>query len=483
MRLAFPNFRALGKSEGASHLRRALPTFAAAALVSAAARHPVSGAVFSLAATGAWMIGRTSALTSLCMVTIATGSSSMSIVKHFGTSQRWVALGLLAAWPLVAGVSLRFPSRRVIISTGTLVAWCAMSAWWSVDPKITLERLGTFAIMLWVALVVFPSLFPTGRDRESMLLWLCVALVAGAIVALGLAVVAPSVGRPNGPVQGWLENTNTMGLWCAAFAPCLLVLPRRLGVPAGAIVGILILLTASRTAAMGLVLIGIAALVLSRRIRAVLTLAAVVLVGGVALAATGTPTFIQKFSSPTGLAKTLTGSRSEAWVATANLIELQPSIGFGFGSAETTFALADVKKTFIDFSGTNPNNAYLQFVLETGFVGLALLLVSLILLAREVDWRALGDLRNASFHAAAMFLFIAALIESLLTGAGNPFAVWAWASLALAATVSPRTGSTKALRSSSESSAGTSAKLRADARTRLRALTDVRRVKAVVSKW
>jgi hypothetical protein len=235
--------------EGERRGTAALAAVVLAGLALGVARgHPVAAIVLAGAIVVAWRVAGFAAVAAVCVGAIALASSSLRQVDAAAGDERWVALFTLAAWPLVSG---RRPgpgsSPRVVACGVALLGLAVVSVFWSADTHVTIGRTGAFAVLLWVALVVVPLHAREPTERMALARWLAILCTAGALAALLLGVVDPDSARVGGDaadvsaerglpraygaLQGWLENANTLGLWCVLLSPCLLALrPRRTAV-------------------------------------------------------------------------------------------------------------------------------------------------------------------------------------------------------------------------------------------------------------
>ncbi|RME47083.1 MAG: O-antigen ligase domain-containing protein [Deltaproteobacteria bacterium] len=122
--------------------------------------------------------------------------------------------------------------------------------------------------------------------------------------------------------------------------------------------------------------------------------------------------------------------RQEAWHAAWALIRKRPFLGYGFGTGDEIFAY--FKISFKHHQGAYVHNSYLQFWLETGIIGLMIMLGILLLFARE----GLRNLRRASEErtrmiAGLLFAFFAAScihasIESWMISPGSVHTAIFW---------------------------------------------------------
>ncbi|MEA2272786.1 MAG: hypothetical protein QOI98_1494 [Solirubrobacteraceae bacterium] len=423
-----------------------------AGLVAGIARgHPLGAVAFAVATPLAWRAGGFAAVAAVCVGTIALGSSSIGHVKAAGTDERWVALFTLAAWPLI---SRRRPGEGanplLVVAAAALVALAALSVFWSVDVHVTIGRTAAFAVLLWVALIVFPLHVRSAEERIALGRWLAGLCVAGAVAALILGLVDAGVARVGGEaaqasaeqglpraygaLQGWLENANTLGLWCVLLAPCLLALPRRNAVLASLPVLAAVLLSQSRSALFVAIVIGLAVLPISNLRKLALSAGVVAAIVAIALSPAKSVfnhTAFRKFEDAGSTVRILTGAREEAWTATFQLVPVVPVEGYGFGTGERVFEIAGGKDYFRYFVGSTPSDGYLLMLLELGAVGSLLLLITLAIALREA-WPARRQWTRRPFFFMAVGVLIAGLVESIFTSPGSPFTILLWAGLGVA---------------------------------------------------
>jgi hypothetical protein len=144
---------------------------------------------------------------------------------------------------------------------------------------------------------------------------------------------------------------------------------------------------------------------------------------------------------PESIIDRITGARWEAWQTTVALIASRPLPGYGFGTGDRVFARYPARTQFVFFEGNNPNDAYLQAILELGV--LALVFFSPFALALRLAVRAV--LRRADdvvpFAALMLASLAAAVVESTLESSGAPWAFFAW--LAAAALLADKGGASR----------------------------------------
>jgi hypothetical protein len=409
------------------------------------AGHPRFALVMAVALVIAWRLLGFPGVVAVCFATVAVGSSGYPQIKDAGLDERWVALGTVAAWPLVSQRRLQVPAGRLLLlALCGLIGLAALSALWSIDRRLTVERVGSFVLLLWVALVVVPSHARTASEATALARALAILVVVASALAIGIFVVDPSVGRQTGAthgIRGWFENSNELGIWAAALAPCLLAIrPRRLALAGGLVVLGAIAGSASRGGLGAILLLAIASLPFGWRTRVAIGAAIVLAATAVALSPArdvlrGTALVKHAGSSASPLTR-VTGGRNEAWDATFDQLANRPVGGFGFGTGDRVFRLTGADQSFVWFDGNSPNSGYLQILLELGAAGLALLCVVFAAGVRDA-WRRAGDPSRQPFLLMAGVMLLIAVTESAVTSAGGPFSLLLWTGLGVAVTTVP----------------------------------------------
>jgi O-antigen ligase len=436
-----------------SHLRL-LAVVAAGFLAGVAAGHPVAAAVLALALLGAAILGGFGPVLAVCVGTIALGSASPPWLKEIGVDERWVALFTLALWPWVSRRRPRVAIAPAVLAPAAgFMALAAMSAAWSVDPPLTLARGAAFAVLLWVGLVVLPLYTFEPGERDAVVRSLAALCVAGALAALVLGAVDPSTGRVGGvptpedqarglpptygALQGWLENSNTVGLWCALLSPFVLALrPRRLAWAVIApVVGAAVVLSQSRSALLVLLLVVLA--MVPRWSARRLAIAAGTFTVLLVLALTSAQTVLKdtafrKFADRGEAGQILTGARAESWRFALEIFPDRPAAGFGFGGVERAYEVTGAQRHFKHFVGSTPSNAYLVALVELGVLGLALLGATLVS-GLQAAWPRRRIPRKRPFVLMFAGALVAGLVESVFTSPGSPFSILLWGGLGAAA--------------------------------------------------
>jgi len=412
----------------------------------------------------------------------ACGSSVVDLFELVGRPLRWASLVALAAASVALAVGARPPTRRLrlaAIGAASLVCLAAVSAAWSVDPRVSSGRAGSLGVLLLAA----AALAAGAAGRPELIRRLLTAILAAAVVvaAAGLVVLALVHGSAvqaasdqyGARYRGMGQNPNTVAaLFCVALPlAAWQVWERRTRWARLAALAAFALLEGSIVASgsRGALLSGAVALVVfgslaarSARTRGTL-LAGVAALTVVSVGLAQIPNAEQSGrtapppqtrnaerilpldreigrgdpSAPApGIKRRLLGGsgRAVAWRGALDRAAERPLAGYGFGTEEQVFV-----DRYYYFAAGAPENSYLGVLLQLGVAGLACLVaLALGLLAAGVAAaRGLaGAPRRAAAAAAAALAggLALALTQSYLVSVGNVATASVWISgfLALA---------------------------------------------------
>lgn len=339
-----------------------------------ARRDRVAVLLLLAAATAPWAVARIKTQSQA-----AAGMSAIDVGRGLACAVA-LALGLIVAWPRLA----RRRPGQVEIGLAAFAVWCFASTAWSVDHRDTLLQAGLIALC-YVALVGVSRLHATRRELLTTLtaytVMLVVATAVGAVVARGGAYHPIPPGQdPTPRLFGQFPQLppNYLAIVCVvALAGCLVrLVPAWLSNPwlRGAVVALAageLLLTRSRIAAA----LGVCLLLwlLARRRGVRVALVVAVLLGaavaaGVAVAGPGGLTRHQSSSNLVSL----TG-RTDHWTTAFHTFERHPVVGDGYYSGH---------RFGVDYAHhlqdpvSNLDNTWLETAVDTGAIGLLLLLVA-----------------------------------------------------------------------------------------------------------
>ena len=399
------------------------------------------------------------------LVVLLGAISSVPEIKQACLTARWAGLGALLISAILSRriAILKSPGLVIPVFLGSLMA---VSAWWSIDPRLTIERGGTVAVLFAVVSVdLAPRLMLPGPRRSFTH---GVSAVVPLVVAASLAywIVDAAGARVSGELRGVLENANALGLILALAYPFLIarIAGERFEWVWLAVIAVgsatVLALSSARTGLVAL-LVAIAVLEIGRRRgRAlVLQVTLVILTFGLAaliaawpsgagekvpsLTSTTTATRVAPPPPPTkratvigtgrppgqSLVGSLTGGRDESWAAAAKIVAKRPVLGFGFGVGDELFARYPKIARFTYFEGANPGSAYLTLAMELGAVGAVLFLAPLIaaaILAIVALRRRPLTAEEAVFPAVLAAGLVAAVFETILSSAGAPWSLLVW---------------------------------------------------------
>lgn len=293
-----------------------------------------------------------------------------------------------------------------------VVALALASTAWSVAPDITVRRAialaGTVAVGLYLAAHLRPvEVFDALRR--------VVLVVAVASVVLWLARSPLALDEVHGTLRGVVYTKNTLGRFLAlgilaALAVALIDRGRRRRalVSAALLAAVLPLTDSAGGVVLAVVGAGTAAIVATaRHPRWRIAAPGFAALTAGALVALSPHLTLGEVTGALGRDATLTG-RTEIWDAALAAIQTRPALGFGYGAfwnLEVPTAEAERIRTALYWEVSHAHNGVLDVALDLGWVGAALALAVVVLLAV----RGLGDLRARRLDVAALRLTVAGL--------------------------------------------------------------------------
>ncbi|MCI4646223.1 MAG: O-antigen ligase family protein [Hyphomonadaceae bacterium] len=297
-----------------------------------------------------------------------------------------VACLALSRWQDMLALAVRVPFLML------LVALAAMSFLWSIDPGLSMRR------GLAVGMTTVFGLYLAVRFSWLDLLRLLGAIWLGlALLSFCAGLISPGFARDQeihiGAWRGFWFEKNTMGGHMSRvgflFAMLALVDARRrlTWLFATGLAGLLVLLSTSATALLGLMLglgiVGAGAIAQSGRLRAILLIWL-----GVAFVSAGAAFILlwpDVFFELIGKDPSLTG-RTDIWVALVDSISARPWLGYGYGA----FWNPDSEPAYwvriaVEWDAPTAHNGWLDIALSVGLVGMGLFVLSFgMTLARAI---------------------------------------------------------------------------------------------------
>ena len=303
--------------------------------------------------------------------------------------------------------------------------WALLSAVWSANPTRTIQDALSLTLLCVGSGVVVHKLGVAAVAR--MILSTVCAVV---IVSAALALFWPAVGLHSerdviqsvhaGRWRGIFSHKNGLGPWacyasafCIAFAPTL-----RISRPltwAAAICGSLCLIFAGSSSSMAVLPVALAAGYLPVAWRRLSRGAFLICAVGCAIIAASTFAWSEGIvASALGRDPTLTG-RTDIWRIAAKFAFSHPFSGAGYLTSGGPAFLDEVHKAYGQNLGSE--NLYIQSVLESGFVGLTLLISAVALGLWSGMNSALTAISRPDF--AALRMLVAMVVTSLALGLTN----------------------------------------------------------------
>lgn len=366
-------------------------------------------------------------------------------------TDRWIALAGMAALSLALvafhASDLAWPSMLHVFALGILTLAASSSAW-SPHPSISFAKAGSVGLAFVVAYVGMWShctrvdRVQSVADVHADMLWI--------VFPLGLlAWLLPIPGKlMAGRLTSIFENPNALGVWCSMGLPLCLGLAlshpvawRRRAcwvlLGTGAVVAVL---SGSRGGVLGAMLgIGLyAGMRWSRWTLAFTALAAVVgtfvVLYGIEIV--NRSDMLMTLVRPSTLENL--SDRRYWWVIGVEIAKQHPWLGHGFGIGTSLFVSygLDVSQGTYAFT---IHNSYLAAWMEIGALGVGLVLASLGWTAWlgirtwRHDPKGQAGLLALALTASAVAVAAHSFVEGILFGAGNPWMLPYWVTLALVA--------------------------------------------------
>lgn len=273
-----------------------------------------------------------------------------------------------------------------------LLAVCALSFAWSIDPGLTQRR--SFAIIMTTAAGVFVGTRYSWRIliRALAATWFILAITSFLVGAL-----SPSFGRDleihAGAWKGLFFEKNQLGghmARAALFGAFLIIMDRSYRLYWAGLVGLsclLVLLSTSVTALLGLV-IGLGVLGVAAIMKRGIATGLIVTWLGAVVGAAGLIALVffpELVVQALGRDLTLTG-RTDIWATLMDFIAERPALGYGYGAFwDAGSNPGNWVRELLQWDAPTAHNGWIEVTLALGLVGLALLAFDFVLTL----WRAI----------------------------------------------------------------------------------------------
>ncbi|WP_165449432.1 O-antigen ligase family protein [Krasilnikovia cinnamomea] len=355
-------------------------------------------------------------------------------------------------------------SRFLVLGMWLAVATGALSSLWSVDPILTLQQSAALAVLAGTIHAVLSRRWTNKRFIEGDLAvayWVLIAFFALGFV--GRAIGLPgtqSVAGFNGfqlvelRYQGLAGNPNMLAVLGVPTIPIgwhLWLHYRKVSYLLGLVPAIFsVLMSQSRTAMLAIA--GGALLALLRRgprVAFSATAAGTVLIGlgyasgvvGLVLSSQLLNSIADRFESREG-GGVLNG-RTAAWAETAGLIQQRPVTGWGYSAGPRLFEQLRASGD-LAFGRDVVHNSYLQWLLETGAIGIAAIL-ALVVACLIAAWKCSAQGRTSGLAWCLIAGLVMQFTESAMLGTGQAYPVVFWVAAAAATTHAIHDAATPAL--------------------------------------
>lgn len=312
------------------------------------------------------------------------------------------------------------------------LAWSWLSLAWSPDRSFGIEQFRATRVLLWI-----PVLWPIRNEWRL----LSGAILAGAAAMALVQACQVRYGWPEpkyGVGSGWTTPTQT-GLWAAvalSFWLILIVSLRArqaiLALPITMLTGLSLVWSATRASALGLIIeILISNLVLclttggwlrraaSRAIIGLLILGGAWMWAGSTLEIKFKQAAREATETMAGRVAITSEERLTMWIGALRGWRQQPVFGTGIGGVPSIMRQTEVRHTVTDMrSVTMIHSTYVQALVETGLVGLTLLIASIGMLFRDVLRGLRGQPHLVANFGALIIWIIAAGFDSYQQSGG-----------------------------------------------------------------
>jgi hypothetical protein len=362
----------------------------------------------------------------------------------FGRETTLIGILVVLAWLGAGGVRRRrLPVLRshggLIVAMVLFASWLVLSVAWASAPERALSATRDW----WPAMLVF-VVIATSLASSRDVVYVAVAFVVGstAAVTAGFVGLADTLEPIAGQDSGRLQAAGDPNLQAATFLAAMFmagglmsVLRRRVARVGLALALVIISLgffaTQSRGGLLALGFALVATFVLFPQQR--LQVMAFALIAAIGLAAwlPSRPEVLERLTNFGGGG----GGRVDLWTVAWRIFEQDPLVGVGYGNfqaLEPHFVLQPGTLTHVRLISETPSvvhNSYLQLLVETGIIGLALFGLVAFACMRS-SWRAarrfdaIGSPDHANLARAVLLATIGMLAAMFFISSAYDFRLW-----------------------------------------------------------
>ena len=300
-----------------------------------------------------------------------------------------------------------------------LLAICAVSFAWSIDPGLTQRR--SLAIIMTTAAGLYVG---SRYSWRTLLRALAITWFIIAVTSFLTALAVPSFGRDfeihGGAWKGLFYEKNQLGghmARAALFGAFLAIMDRpyrRIWLALAGLSVLLVLLTTSKTALLGL-LIGFGILCTAAIMKRGMVFGLVMAWLGVVVSAIGVGMLVfapELVVSVLGRDLTLTG-RTDIWIVLLDFISERPLLGYGYGAFwDEGSNPGNWVREMLEWDAPTAHNGWIEVTLALGLIGLVLLAFDFLMTIWRAAWASINTWTGVFALAFCAQFFLFSLSES-----------------------------------------------------------------------
>jgi len=312
-------------------------------------------------------------------------ATDINYIKTIMETLRWIPFIVFAFvffLNLIKNKSLPREPEKFDLALGILILVMFLSAFYSIDPVMTLKRAGTF-LLLYISIfwVVYPEINSEEEFEEVINLIIYSALI---IYAIGFVILFffPEIALHGNRFEGYLLNPNTVGILTAVLLPVVLWKALDKDSKLAKILLILMLislfLSGSRSGLLGCLFGGGFYLYITRKKHA-FAIIFLGLISMVSIFIAGDEIINKVFLYlrmvslgdiiNIGEINVISSGRIEKWNVMLSLLKRRPFTGYGFGTEDLLFRYFGIK---FKEPGLYAHNTFLGMAVQIGVFGFLL---------------------------------------------------------------------------------------------------------------